>query len=70
MRRFHLQRDADVTGVSGTGKVAEGVRFTDGSAALKWLTEINSLVIYPSIDNVEKIHGHGGQTKLIWDDPE
>lgn len=70
MRRFHLERDEDVTGVSGTGRIAEGVEFTDHSAVLKWLTNVASVVFYPTIDNVTLIHGHGGKTRMIWDDPE
>lgn len=68
MRRFFLQRDVDETGVSGTGKVAEGVQFSNGWVALTWLTDINSLVFYPSIDNVRHIHGHGGKTRIQWMD--
>lgn len=32
MRTFHLERDIDITGISGTGLVAEGVEFADGTA--------------------------------------
>lgn len=65
-RRFVLSREVDITGVSGTGKVAEGVLFTTGWVALTWLTDINSLVFYPDIANVEHIHGHNGSTKVVW----
>lgn len=34
-RRFTLVRHDDVTGVSGTGVVADGVRFPDGVVALR-----------------------------------
>lgn len=68
MRRFFLQRDIDITGVSGTGRVAEGVVFSTGWVALTWLTEVNSLVFYPAFANVEKIHGHGGSTVIVWED--
>ena len=33
MRRFYLQRDEDATGISGTGKVAEGILFSTGWVA-------------------------------------
>lgn len=66
MRRFNLVRDQDVTGVSGTGVVAEGVVFSTGQVCMTWLTAINSTVIYPSIDNVQHIHGHGGATRIVW----
>lgn len=68
MKRFELHRHADITGVSGTGVVAEGVEFSTGWVALTWLTEINSLVFYPAIANVYKIHGHGGSTQIVWID--
>lgn len=66
LKRFYLARDQDITGVSGTGIVAEGVLFSTGWVALTWLTEVNSLVFYPDIKNVEVIHGHGGSTRIMW----
>jgi chaperonin GroES len=38
MKTFHLFRVVDETGISGTGKVAQGVVFEDGNCALRWLT--------------------------------
>ena len=66
LKRFCLARDHDITGVSGTGIVAEGVLFSTGWVALTWLTAVNSLVFYPSIDNVGAIHGHSGSTRIMW----
>jgi hypothetical protein len=68
VRRFLLQRDADISGVSGTGVVAEGVQFTDGRAVLRWLTEIATSGFYDSVDHLEKIHGHNGATRINWID--
>lgn len=68
MRRFHLERDDDVSGVSGTGVVAEGVEFTDGTAAMRWRTGLSSTAIYNSTSELEAIHGHGGATRLVFDD--
>lgn len=70
MRRFHLQRREDVTGVSGTGRVAEGVEFTDGTAAMRWLSEFRSTAVYASVDELRSIHLHHGATDLVWDDDE
>ena len=68
--RFYLRRDADITGISGTGIVAEGVQFSNGWVALTWLTEHTSVVFYPSIADVYHIHGHDGSTAVVWvDDP-
>ncbi len=70
MRRFKLKRLEDETGISGTGYIAEGVLFTKGTkwAVLNWLTQYTSAAIYPSIDELMKIHGHGGKTVLEWVD--
>ena len=58
MKRFYLQRDVDETGNSGTGRVAEGVVFSNGWVAMTWLGSITSLVFYPRLSDVEAIHGH------------
>jgi hypothetical protein len=64
---FHLLRLQDESGVSGTGWVAEGAVFSNGWAVLVWPTDTPSLNFYPSIEDVEAIHGHGGQTRIIFD---
>lgn len=66
MRRFTLQRDVDPTGISGTGTIAEGVQFSSGECAVKWMTPIWSVVFYLSIAAVEHIHGHNGATRIVW----
>lgn len=67
MKSFYLQREVDETGVSGTGKVAEGVVFSNGWCAMTWLTDHTSVVFYPSIDDVYFIHGHNGKTKVVYE---
>jgi hypothetical protein len=69
MRRFELHRDVDETGVSGTGMVAQGVRFDDGRCAMRWLTDTASTACYDSALDVEVIHGHNGKTRVVWVDP-
>jgi hypothetical protein len=59
---FHLVRDEDETGVSGTGTVAVGVVFPDGTVAMRWNTNTASTAVYDSLEDVIKIHGHGGKT--------
>lgn len=67
MRAFNLVRTKDPSGVSGTGVVAEGVQFSDGSVALRWVVgEHHSTAVWPDIDSVEAIHGHGGLTVVVW----
>jgi len=66
MKTFQLQRDEDESGVSGTGVVAEGVVFADGTTAIRWKTATSSTAVYNSIEDLEYIHGHHGKTKIVW----
>lgn len=69
MRSFELVRYEDVTGISGTGVVAEGVEFSNGKVAIQWVVgEYQSTVVWDNITGVEKIHGHGGATRLVFKD--
>jgi len=68
MRRFELHREVDASGTSGTGVVAEGVEFTDGTAALRWKVQLKSTAVYNNVVELEAIHGHNGQTKVVWID--
>lgn len=67
-RPFLLVRDTDVTGVSGTGVVAEGVEFRDGTVALRWTSEWPTSVVFHErgIEAVEAVHGHNGATRIVW----
>lgn len=67
MRLFEMHRDVDVSGVSGTGVVAQGVDFGD-VAVIRWLGETPSTVVWNSIEDAMKIHGHGGATRFVWFD--
>lgn len=66
MKLFLLQRNEDVSGVSGVGFVAEGVQFTDGTCVLKWLTAHSTVEILNSMDDVLLIHGHEGRTQAVY----
>lgn len=77
MRCFELIRDVDHTGISGTGTVAQGVQFDDGTVALRWLDHATpevhrtngvrpTTVIHESIGSVLALHGHAGATELVW----
>jgi hypothetical protein len=67
-RRFVLNRVEDPTGISGTGIVAEGVEFSDGVVALRWLTEWPSSVVHyeRGMESVHAVHGHDGKTRIEW----
>lgn len=67
-RRFYLLRRQDETGVSGTGRVADGVEFTDGTCCMRWRTNVASTSAYDSIDDVREIHGHNGATTVVYID--
>lgn len=69
MRTFTLQRTVDISGVSGTGVVAEGVEFSDGTAALRWRSGLASTAVYASVEDLVAIHGHHGATTVVWLDP-
>lgn len=72
MQGFELIRHHDVTGTSGTGRVAVGVVFEDGIAVTHWLTDTRSTVVWHTEslqhaeDTLKRIHGHGGHTQINW----
>jgi hypothetical protein len=69
MRRFCLVRNEDVSGVSGTGVVAEGVVFSTGKVVLSWCSEYRSVTVYDTLADLETVHGHAGRTCIAWLDP-
>jgi hypothetical protein len=68
-RRFALMREFDVSAVSGVGRVADGVQFTDGSVALRWHGYCPSTAVWRDLSGVVAVHGHGGLTEVWWLDP-
>jgi hypothetical protein len=77
MRTFTLVRSEDVTGLSGTGVVAEGVEFADGTVAVRWAELPDdspnyvrgvraTTVMFPNIRAVEALHGHNGATRVVF----
>jgi hypothetical protein len=67
-RTFELVRYRDPSGVSGTGVVAEGCEFSDGSVALRWRGENPATAVWPNIESVVAVHGHQGATEVRWAD--
>ena len=65
MRTFYLYRTEDESGVSGTGRVAQGFVADNGRVSLFWLSDHPSVTLYDSIGEVHAIHGHGGKTEVI-----
>lgn len=68
MKRFQLVRSKDVSGVSGTGIVAEGVEFPNGQCVLHWLGRFSTVELSPDMDTLLGVHGHGGLTTVEWED--
>lgn len=65
-KRYLVVRHDDVSGVSGTGPIAEVAEFSDGHAALHWLSKWPLTTPHPDgITSIEAIHGHEGKTKVV-----
>lgn len=62
-RLFTLERHEDATGVSGTGRVLDGVVFHTGQVVICWRSDIrvdregySSIAIYPSWEAFRAVH--------------
>ena len=67
LRTFDVLRLGDVSGTSGTGVVARGCVFPDGTTVVQWQTRARSVVVYTSYVDALYIHGHGDQTGFVFD---
>src|SRR3954466_14527805 len=64
---FHLFRRRDVSGVSGTGVVAEGVEWSDGTVTLHWGGRYPTATVWQDgIDALIAVHGHSGASSIRW----
>lgn len=75
MRTFEMFRHTDVSGISGTGKVGEGVIFEDGHTVFRWSVHHapKSVVFYDSYGDflAISVNAHEGQrTRLVFGDGE
>lgn len=76
LRRFVLVRTEDVSGVSGTGVIADGtLHASSGQATVLFRIRPDSAVKVRShysyadgMKDVEDVHGHGGRTRVVWID--
>jgi hypothetical protein len=62
-RLFTLHRHVDVSGISGTGRILDGVIFHTGQVVVCWRSDINdnkpgysSIAIYPSWEAFLHVH--------------
>lgn len=67
-RRFVLERTEDVSGLSGTGTVADGVLWPNDMVTLCWRGEHSSIAVWQHLDDALAIHGHGGKTRAVFID--
>lgn len=65
MRRFRCYRPNPPEGYREQGAANapdevqfEGVVFSDGTVAVRWLTEFRSHSVWSSLADLERIHGH------------
>lgn len=64
MKAFVLDRKVDVSGVSGTGIVAQVIEFDNGKVVVAWLGPTRSIAFYDSLADAETVHCHGGASVL------
>jgi hypothetical protein len=66
-RLFQLVRHTDVSGVRGTGTLAEGVEWSDGAVTLRWRGRWPVTSLWDGgIDALLAVHGHNGRTQIHW----
>jgi hypothetical protein len=69
-RRFYLYRQEDISGISGLGIVADGVLFPNGLCVIAWRGKYHSIEVFPTVQQLEAVHGHGGKTHIVYEDLE
>lgn len=66
---FHMIRNNDESGISGTGHVVTGVVYPDQSTVVRWNTKTPSINFYKTFDHFKKTHidAHpDNKTELKW----
>jgi hypothetical protein len=74
MRRFRVYRPAPPESYYEQGTANppdqvqfEGVVFSDGSCAVRWLTEYRSTSVWQKWEDLERVHGHPEYgTRVEW----
>lgn len=64
-RCFTLHRDHDIDGIHGTGRVAEGVVWTDGTVSVHWMGAKPSWVHHRTLGDAATVQGPTN-TRLEW----
>ena len=72
MRRFYLKRTSDETGVSGTGRVLNGVLLgRSGRVVVEWIGKYASITVHESLEAFRAVHmspHHPTANELVWID--
>ena len=64
MRDFQLDRVKDISGISGTGLVAEGIEFTDGDRERSRVIPAKN-DLSKNMQQLRQVHCAGGHTRII-----
>ena len=65
LRAGYVEREEDASGVSGVGRVAEWVEYTDGVVVVRWISNLASTNVHPNMKAAEMVHGHQGKTAFV-----
>ena len=69
LRTFTMLRHGDESGVSGIGRVLNGVIFHNGACVISWCSEVSSSVNYDSFEDFERVHitSHPeNKSEIVW----
>lgn len=55
-RRFTILREADATGISGTGRVLDGVIFHTGQVVVCWRSAFGSITVFENWEAFDAVH--------------
>jgi hypothetical protein len=78
MKRFQMYRKGDISSTHDANQrnspdqvQFEGVVFTDGRCAIRWLTSKGSTSVWDSFEDMMAIHGHPEYgSEIVWLDEE
>lgn len=55
-KRFYVVRHSDESGISGTGRVLDGVVFPCGKTVIKWRSKVSSVAVYEKFEDFKLLH--------------
>lgn len=55
-QRFIIVREKDASGISGTGRVLDGVIFHTGQVVVCWRSNYASITIFENWDSFDSVH--------------